>query len=160
MGTYISIERVTYEEPYHLNLIMWASNGRVTGGLEFYVNAREILEWAVAMERFPLHAQSVELWEIGSEYPEDRFSVYFRMRLFTVDGLGHCALQFRFNNNEALPDREISEFCIPAEAAQINRLGQLLRGFAELKHLVLHWSPSGGGLYESREEARLALAGY
>lgn len=160
MSQYIYIKRVPYDEPHYVNLLMWASNGSVVGGLEFCINADDLLEWAAEMEQFPRHAASVQLWELGSEYPEDRFAFYFRMRLFTTDGLGHCALQFRFNNNQALPDREITEFCIPAEAAQINRLGQLLRGFAELKHLVLHWSPSGGRLYESREEAKQAWAEY
>src|SRR5687768_3782680 len=118
MNPYIRITRHPYEEPYHLNLVIEASNGSVCGKLEFYLNADALLKWADEMEIFPRHATSVVLWEIGSERPEDRFAFYFRLRLFTVDSLGHGAIQLRLNNNAALPDREVSEFCIRAEAAQ------------------------------------------
>jgi hypothetical protein len=149
----IRIVRYPYEEPYTLNLVITASNGNVGGRLEFYLGASELLKWAEELERFPMHARSVYLWEVGSEYPEDRFGFYFRLRLFTTDSLGHCAIQFRFNNNAALPDREISEFCIGGlEPAQINRLGQLCRKFAALKHEVLDWSPTDGRLCESARE--------
>jgi hypothetical protein len=46
---------------------------------------------------------------IGSEKIEDKFKYYFHFRLFTTDSIGHCAIQLRFNNNEALPERELSE---------------------------------------------------
>lgn len=150
---FIRIIRYPYEEPHHLNLVMSASNGHASGRLEIYLNAEDLLKWAEGMEKFPMHAQSVQLWELGSEYPEDRFAFYFRLRLFTVDSLGHCAIHFRFNNNAALPDREISEFCIRSEAAQVNRLGRLCREFAQLSHRVLYWSLTDGELYESIQEA-------
>ena len=142
-----------------MNLVMSASNGHAVGMLEFYLNADALLEWAEGMEKFPTHAKSVYLWEIGSEYLEDRFAYYFRLRLLTVDSLGHCAIQLRFNNNAALPDREISEFCIRSEAAQINRLGQLFREFSKLKHQVLHWTLTDGQLFESIQAAEQAFAG-
>ena len=157
MKPFIQIIRHPYEEPYCLNLVMTASNGSLRGGLEFYVSADELVEWAKGLEEFPLHAQSVLLWEIGSENPDDRFAFYFRLRLFTVDSVGHCAIQLRFNNNEALPHREISEFCIQAEPSQLNRLGQLLREFAQLRHRALVWSLSDGALYETIEDAEQAL---
>jgi hypothetical protein len=138
---------------------MEASNGRVRGKLAFYVNADALIEWADALERFPQHAQSVFLWEVGSERAEDRFAFYFRLRLFTVDSLGHCVIQLRFNNNAELPDREISEFCIRSEAAQLNRLGRLCREFAKLNDQVLEWSLNEGQLYRSIEDAEPAAAG-
>ena len=106
--------------------------------------------------RVSLHADSVLRWEIGSENPGDR---YFRLGLFMVDSVGHCAIELRFNNNEALPQREISEFCIQAEPSEINRLGQLLREFAQLRHCALVWSVSDGALYETTEDAKQALGG-
>src|SRR5262249_39295897 len=124
--------------------------------LEFYLNANALVGWADAMEHFPKHQGSVFLFELGSEKPEDRFAFYFRLRLFTVDSAGHCAIQFRFNNNQALPEREISEFCSLTEAAKINRLGSLCREFAKLRHSVLRWSLTDGKLYESIQEAEQA----
>jgi hypothetical protein len=153
MIPFIQIIRRPYEEPYHLNLVVTASNENVRSSLEFYLNANSLVEWADAMETFPKHQSSVFLSELGSERPEDRFAFYFRLRLFTVNARGHCAIQFRFNNNAALPEREISEFCILAEAAQVNRLGSLCREFAKLRHAVLRWSLTDGNLYDTIQEA-------
>jgi hypothetical protein len=132
---------------------MEVSNGKQKWKMEYYDNAQSLIEWAKNLEIFPRHKDDVFLWELGSERPEDRYAYYFRFRVFTTDSAGHCAIQVRFNNNEDLPDREIAEFCIRAEAAQINRLGQLCRHFAELKHAVLEWEGNDGRLHESREEA-------
>jgi hypothetical protein len=159
MKPFIQINRHPYEEPYHLNVVMTASNGKLQGALEFYINAESLLEWAKGMEEFPSHAKSMLRWEIGSENPDDRFSFYFRMRLFTTDSVGHCALQLRFNNNRALPEREISEFCLQAEPSQINSLGRLIREFGQLRHRALLWEVSDGALYETIEEAEQALGG-
>jgi hypothetical protein len=159
MKPYIRITRYPYEEPHHLNLVMTASNGQLVGKLEFYLNADALTEWATELEAFPRHAKSVVLWELGSERPEDRFAFYFRMRLFTTDSVGHGAIQLCLSNNAALPEREVSEFCIRSEAAQINRLGGLLRQFSKLNHQVLDWSLTDGGLYESIQDAEQAGAG-
>jgi hypothetical protein len=158
MTQYIRLIRYPYEEPYHLHLSMTASNGRVRGRLEFYLGAQELMRWAEGMETFPLHARSVLLWELGSERPEDRWSCYFRLRVFTVDAQGHSAIQFRFNNNAELPDREITEFCIRTDPAAINRLGQLCRVFADMRHEVLEWSPASERLFESIEDPEQEFA--
>jgi hypothetical protein len=153
MSPQIRITRIPYEEPYHLRLLMRASNAHQCAEIEFYVNANDLVEWAAHLEVFPRHSTDVFLWEIGSERHEDRYAYYVRFRAFIYDGSGHCALQFRFNNNRELPDREIAEFCIEAEASQINHLGRLCRGFAEMMHEVLDWWVEDGRLYEAREEA-------
>jgi hypothetical protein len=153
MNPSIKITRYPYEEPHHLNLVIEATNGRLRGQLEVYINAKDLLELADELEAFPRHASAVYLWELGSEKPEDRFAHYFRFRLFTTDSLGHCAIQLRFNNNRDLPDREISEFCIPAEPSELNRFGKLVRKFARLEHEVLYWEPSGGDLFMTQKEA-------
>lgn len=153
MKPYIRITRHPYEEPHHLNLVMAASNGHLSGRLEFHLNTTALIEWADAMETFPKHAQQVFLSDVGSERPEDKFGFYLRLGVFAVDSFGRCAIQLRFNNNAELPDREIIEFCIRSEAAQINRLGQLFREFANLNHQVLDWSGLDGQLYESTQDA-------
>jgi hypothetical protein len=159
MGPYIRLVRYPYEEPFHLNLVMIASNGGVRGRSEFYIGASELISWADSMEAFPMHARSVLLCEIGSERPEDWWAYYFRLRVFTVDAQGHSAIQFRFNNNRDLPDREITEFCVRADPAPINRLGQLCRVFANMKHEVLEWSPTSGQLFTSIEDPEQEFAG-
>ncbi len=141
MNAYLRIKRIPYEEPYHLQLQVEASNGRQSAFFEFYVGAQALTEFSEELEAFPRHSSHVFLYEVGSERPEDRWAYYFRFRVFTTNGVGHCAIQLRFNNNQELPHREISEFCIEAEPAQINRLGMLFRSFAKLESPLLEWSP-------------------
>ena len=153
----IKIIRHPYEEPYHLNLVMEATNGCLQGRLEFYCNASELIELADELETFPRHSSAEFLWELGSERPEDRFAHYFRLRLFTTDSVGHCAVQLRFNNNKDLPDREISEFCIKVEPSELKQLGKLVRKFSKLEHEALYWEPSGGQLYKAKKDSEQPL---
>jgi len=149
----ITIERHPYEEPHHVNLVIKATNGRLCGELGFYANATDLIGLADALERFPTCVPTWYLWELGSERPEDRFAHYMRFRVFTTDAVGHCAIQLRFNNNEDLPGREVSEFCIRVEPVALDRLSQLVREFAKLKHELLCWTPSRGKLHRTRQEA-------
>jgi len=149
----IKLIRFPYEEPYHLNLVIEATNDRHRGQLVFYINAGDLLDLAEELENFPRHASAVYLWELGSEKNEDRFAYYFRMRLFTTDSVGHCAIQFRFNNNKDLPERKISEFCITADPSELNKLGKLVRKYAKLEHEILYWEPGGGDLILTQKEA-------
>ncbi|NJM77617.1 MAG: hypothetical protein HC852_19885 [Acaryochloridaceae cyanobacterium RU_4_10] len=144
----IQIIRHPYEEPEQIHLELKVSNNCVIGICDFYANGDCFLEWAEILEKFPQYSQSVYLWEVGSERSEDKWAYYFRFRAFTTDSVGHCALQFRFNNNANLPQRKIFEFCIEAEAAAINRLGSLLRRFGQLEHCYLNWSLHEGFLSE------------
>lgn len=143
---HIRITRYEYEEPYHVNLVFEAANQTQSTTLEYYCNASDLVEIAEHLEVFPRHATDVFLYEFGSERKEDRHSYYFRMRVFLTNGTGSCAVQIRTNNNEELPEREISEFCISAEASQINRLGHLFRTYSKLNHKVLEWSVNEGVL--------------
>jgi hypothetical protein len=156
MRPHIRITRYPYEEPHLLNLEIQACNGRFLAEIECYVNASSLVEWADHLEVFPRHISDVFLFEIGSERPEDRWAYYLRFRAFVRDGLGHSALHIRFNNNRDLPRREIAEFCLDAEASQINRLGRLCREFAKLDHVVLDWWIQDGALYETADDALMA----
>jgi hypothetical protein len=151
MTYYIKLERIPYEEPYHLQLLWDVSNGHISTCFEYYDNAKSLIEIAERLEEFPRHSSDVFLYEIGSERSEDRFAYYFRFRVFTTDLRGNSAIQIRFCNNSELPYREISEFCIQAEPANINRLGNLFREFSTLEKNFLVWSESScfvGDKYE------------
>jgi hypothetical protein len=134
---------------------MEVSNGIQSSEMEFYINTESLVEFADALEAFPKQKDHVFLWEIGSETPEDRWAYYLRLRAFTLNSTGHCAIQIRWNNNESLPDRVVTDFCIKAEAGQINRLGELFRKFAKLEHQILEWSISEGKLLEKTEDANI-----
>ena len=152
----IRITRRPYEEPHHIDLTLEACNGRSFARIEYYMNATSLVEWADHLEVFPRHRSDVFLFQVGSERPEDRWAYYLRLRVFLIDAAGHCAVQVRFNNNSDLPDREIAEFCLFAEASQINRLGRLCRNFAGLNHTVLDWWVEDGTLYETSDAAQAA----
>jgi hypothetical protein len=132
--------------------VITASNGRLCGQLETYTSPESLTEFGGVLEVFPRNSSDAHLWESGRESPEDRTTDYFRFRLLTTDKSGHCAVLIRFNNNRDLPDREISEFSISAEAADLHRLGRFLREFANLEHEVLYWGISDGKLFHSRAE--------
>lgn len=150
----ITIIRYPYEEPYHVHLVIVGSNGRTRGQLEFYANAKDLTQLADVLDVFPRHKTDMHLWELGSERPEDRFAFYLRLRLFVTDAAGHCAIQLRLNNNQDLPQKELSEFCIVAEPSGLNRLGMLLREFGNLEQEVLHWTGSEGRLFQTLEQAQ------
>lgn len=140
MDHFIRITRTPYEEPHHLQLLLEVSNGRQTASLDFYVTTQMLLEAAKALEVFPRHGRDEYLFELGSEQAEVRFGFYLRMRAFLTNGSGSSALQFRINNNEDVPSREMAEFCIESEVQSINDLGSLLRNFAKREHTSLFWS--------------------
>ncbi len=147
MNKYIRITRHPYEEPYHLNLEIEASNGSHVGTMQYYDNADSLISFAENLEVFPRHNSDVFLHELGSERPEDNFAFYFRFRAFTTNSIGGCAIQLRLNNNEKLPELALSEFCIEAEPAAINRLGKLFREFSELNALTLEWDGTDGKVF-------------
>src|SRR5690606_14090197 len=115
MDKYLIIERKPYEEPYNLNLKMQVSNGSERSEMEFYIGAQVLVEFADGLENFPKHKDQIFLWEAGSEIPEDRWAYYLRIRAFCLDSAGHCAIQIRWNNNQKLPDKVITDFCLRDE---------------------------------------------
>jgi hypothetical protein len=146
MKPYIKITRNPYEEPYHLNLIIEASNGKTSGMLEYYCNASDLVEISKSFINFPSGTPDKYLYELGSENPEDRFAFYFKLKCYTIDAVGHCAIQLKMNNNSDCPDEGMCEFSIPADAADINRLGELIKKFSQLENTSLIWNVIDGEL--------------
>ncbi|MCP3960045.1 MAG: hypothetical protein GY719_19545 [bacterium] len=146
MAAYLRIAREPYEEPYHVNLIVAASNGRQSGELEIYANAEDLKRAANGLAGFPQPDVNVFLWELGSEQPADRFAFYFRFKVYQISPRGRCAVELRFNNNQASPDQEITEFCLLVDPGGLDRLANLLWEFAQLKHRVLEWTIHDGEL--------------
>lgn len=153
MPSYMKFTRSPYKEPDHLHLFLAACNGRQAAEIAFFISRDILANWAQGLEGFPLHRGDVYLWEHGSERPKDKWAYYLKLRVFTTHAAGHCAIHLRLNNNAALPELEISEFCIEADAAAINRLGGLFRAFGNLEHEVLIWTPTEGRLIKTSAEA-------
>ncbi|MCK4917978.1 MAG: hypothetical protein KAS51_07170 [Candidatus Omnitrophica bacterium] len=146
MKPYIKITINSYEEHHHLNLIVEASNGTTSGKLEYYCNVSDFVEISKVLIKFPSRTPGEYLYELGSEKPGDRFAFYFRLKSYTTDSVGHCAIQLKMNNNSDCPDEEMCKFSIPADVADINRLGKLIKKFSQLEHTCLLWSVKDGEL--------------
>jgi hypothetical protein len=147
VSQFIEVVRRPYEEPYHLNLWVTASNGSQSGALEIYSNATDLGEYAMALRAISNQAPEA-LWELGSERPEDNLAFYFRLRAHMVAKTGQCALEIRFNNNRPAPERQISEFSIQALPADLDRLAALLELFGRLEHRKLSWHVTSGELQQ------------
>ena len=148
MKPFIRITRHPYEEPYHVNLVVAASNGRQQGELEIYANVGDLAAFARELRGFPKRKDDTALWELGSERPEDRVAFYYRFRVFQVTSNGRCAIEVRFCNNREPPDREAVEFSIDALPSDLDRLAVLLERFSSLEHRVLEWDINDGDLRE------------
>ena len=147
MPPFIEVVRHPYEEPHHLNLVVTASNGLQSAGLEIYANATELGTYANAL-RGVARRTTEALCELGSERSEDNFAYYFRLRAHQLSGTGQCAVEIRFNNNRPPPDREVSEFSIQALPADLDRLAALFEQFGRLEHRKLIWKVTTGELQE------------
>ena len=147
----IRITRFPYEEPYHLNLLIEASNGKVAGNLEYYCSANDLNELGGRLLGYLGNREGAILYELGSEKPEDRFAFFFSLKVSPLDLLGHGIVGLRMNNNEPLPETQVCEFYISVDVADVNRLGSLLVAFGKLEHRVLEWSVKDGWLFKEVE---------
>jgi hypothetical protein len=150
-GPLLIVRRYPYEEPYNAHLEFLASNGTFTGATDIYCTLSDIVEIGRALKAFPASGGDEYKYEYGSPDPRANWARYFVLRAFTIDRVGHCALQFTINLNQAEPDEGACRFSIRVEAAGINRLGELFEEFAKLGHLELRWGPAVGKLHETHQ---------
>jgi len=159
MQSFIQITRHLYEEPYHLNLVIIASNGTAMGSLEFYTNPNSLNEIGKALTSFPKYERANYLFERGSERPEDIFAWYLRLRVFAKNDLNKCAIHLRLNNNEkhntyrgqpgeitSFSTPQLTDFTIDTNADSVRRLAELFTEFSKLNQQRLYWTPEGGHL--------------
>ena len=144
---FVTVRRYPYEEPYLVHLEFFASNGVFGGATDLYADPETIGHIGMGLQRFPARVPDQFVYEYGSDDPADRFYRHLGIRAYTVD----TALQFSIDRNATEPHEGVCRFSIPADAAALNRLGDLLVRFAELRHLELRWTPAlaGGELFEN-----------
>ena len=135
--SYFTIRRIPYEEPHHLQLEIAASNGIFVGQTDIYCNASDLAAIGRALKKFPRFVGDEFKREYGSPNAKDRNYRHFVLRAYTVGSWGKCALQISINCNQSEPDEGVCLFSIAAEAASLNRLGELFIAFGELRHLEL-----------------------
>ena len=135
-----------------MNLWIAASNGKVNGRLEYYCNADDLTDLGSKLLGYLGNQDEKIVYELGSENPDDRVAFFLSLKVSPLDRAGHSVVRLRMNNNRPPPETEASEFCIPVDVADVNRLGRLLVTFGKLEHRVLDWSVKDGKLLEDVEE--------
>jgi len=135
--SFIEVKRFEYEEPYHTEIHLTASNGDFSGSLRFYCNADDLKTLASQLEDFPRSSTDEVEFEIGSENP--KWAYYLLFKVFVKDFEGHSAIRIRINLNET--STGISDFCITANPADINKLGSHFRELFEWKSREFRWAP-------------------
>jgi len=144
-GPRIVAQRFPYEEPYHTELSIAASNGRYSGHIQIYCGVDAIQEIGQALAAFPRKVPDEYIFECGSENPNERWAYYLKLRAYTLGLRGQPALQVQMNLNGDAPNDGRCSFSIAdVEAAQISRLGRLF--------LRLHSHASGYFLWTPAEE--------
>ena len=124
---FIRIERIPYEEPHHLNLIVSVSNGTQTGQVEIYLCPDDLSVLAENIKGFPSSIGHEYLWELGSDKPSDNFAFYFKLYFYNVDAAGNCRIVCSMNNNEEwIGESEISHFSLDCRLEELNVLSNLL----------------------------------
>src|SRR4029079_19698876 len=103
----IKLTRHPYEEPYHLNLHIEATNERVNGDLEYYCNAKDLTKLGKQLADFTGTAKEQVIYELGSEDPRVRVAFFLSLRVIPLDSSGHCAVLIRLNNNREPPEKQV-----------------------------------------------------
>jgi hypothetical protein len=150
---WIAVNRFPYEEPYHTHLDIQASNGAYAGAIDFYCGVDEIREIGEALSTFPSHVPDEYRFSVGSDEAKDRWAYHFVLRAYTWDAVGHCALQFVMNLNRTEPYEGLCSFSIPAEPAQIARLGRLFVRLHERPSTSFRWTLDDEEFIEGRHDA-------
>ena len=143
----VIVRRFPYEEPHLLQVEFWISNGEFSGSTDIYVDREQLVEIGEALSQFPTRVDDVYEFLYGSEDPEKNFYRFFAMKAYTTNSLGRCAIQFAINRNTEMPEEGSCRFSLQASAGAVNKLGNLLQRFAELKHLEFRWSEDQAELF-------------
>jgi hypothetical protein len=142
------VKRIPYEEPYHVQIDLFASNGRFSARSDFYCSVDNLSEIGAALRSFPKHLGDEYVYVYGSEDPDKKFYRYIKLRAYTVGSAGKCAIQITINTNDAEPEEGRSNFSIQAYPIAINKLGELFSEFSQLRHLEFHWSETDSSLHD------------
>lgn len=146
MNTLLRLTRHPYEEPYHVELLLEACDGRTHASIPYYTSVHSLVELGVALEGFPVAGRSEHVYEVGSEEPERRSAYHIRLRFFVIGQDGSCGIDLHCKCMREEPEFETADLTIETRIDGIKRLGGLLTGFGKLDHRVLEWDGVEGCL--------------
>lgn len=141
MKPLVLVKRHPYEEPYLLQIEFTVSNGSFSGNTDIYCHTEALKEIGNGLREFPKVSNDEYIFEYGSDDPKENLYCHFVLRAYTIDSVGHAAIQFVISNNSEEPYEGKCRFSIQADAASINRLGEKFLRFSKLNELEFEWSP-------------------
>jgi len=116
---------VLWSDEHVVEYRLRAGNGRFAGEADFYDNYECFSRIAGGMRGFPQSADDARDIELGTFNPDDAGGgVHLRLR--SVDGAGHAAVRVTLRSGD--DDPSTAEFCLPVEAAGIDRFVRALAG--------------------------------
>lgn len=148
MKPYLIIARHPYEELYHTSLVIQAHNGRFSGELEIFIGVDELMEIGNALSTFPNKTPDEYKFLAGDEDNPEDFAYFFSLKIYTIDSVGHCAIQVSFNSCQQPPDEGIAKFSIEANPSAINELGKALIKMQSFENSAIRWTPEKTEFHE------------
>lgn len=144
------------------NLKFIISNGLFSASIDdIYCSVEDIDQMGKALREFPKKIPDEYRYEHKVGKLEDDDYRYFFLKLSTMNSVGDSFLQFQININPEEPSwAKYGGMCklyFPADVADINHLGRMLKQFRKLEHLELRWNAVDGKLYEEYQEFAVGI---
>lgn len=139
-NTFIKVRRFEYEEPYHTEVWVSASNGAFSGEIRYFCVADDLKEIASKLETFSKDPKGEYKYEVGSEDPEDNSGYYFLFRVCPMNSNGQCSIHIRITVNGTCSEPGICEFSIIAEPNHIAELSKFFLDLYEFKVSSFSWN--------------------
>jgi hypothetical protein len=115
-------------------------NGRQSWA-EAYSYPDKFSEFGTALINFPTSIADEVLLELGSSDPA--YADHLLVRAFVLDGVGHCAVEFKSQCRGDALNSASMHFTVPTEAASLNELGKELVAWSESPSLPFSFEGAG-----------------
>jgi hypothetical protein len=122
---WVTLKNVSSDDDGTLQVVVGASNGRASAGMDVYADPADILAFACDLEGFPANRGSEVCWESGSTDP--KWYGHMRLRAHVLNGSGHSVLDVLMDVRGSPPNAEMSRFSLRCNPADLNELGRRIR---------------------------------
>ncbi len=125
---FIEFQNLWTDDDDAVQLGVRVSNDIQTGSLEFYVYPGALSEFGIKLEEFPKTIDDVIKLEYGSE---ENYYCDFCLKALVLDGVGHSAFEFCFDNRQEPPSKSSMLFYVICEPEAINEFGRKFGSWAK-----------------------------
>jgi hypothetical protein len=139
---WIAVKRFPYEEPYATCIEVRAWSGDFGGAATIFCNVTTLGEIGRSLMAFPSKVPDEYEFHSGSD---------LRLRAYTFNSTGHCAIRFEMNRNSKPPFESRCCFSIVAEPARVSRLGELFCNLERDAQSHFRWTPTGDEFFPTSD---------